>query len=46
MIARIPIPHYDFGMKPDQLEPYQKLMVRQGYPVDKLDMKKLVVTAN
>ena len=46
VIARIPIPHYDFGMKPDQLEPYQKLMVRQGYPVDKLDMKKLVVTAN
>jgi NitT/TauT family transport system substrate-binding protein len=46
VIARIPIPHYDFGMKPDQLEPYQKLMVRQGYPVDKLDMKKLVVTPN
>jgi NitT/TauT family transport system substrate-binding protein len=46
VIARIPIPHYDFGMKPDQLEPYQKLMVRQGYPIDKLDMKKLVVTAD
>jgi NitT/TauT family transport system substrate-binding protein len=46
VIARIPIPHYDFGMTPVQLEPYQKLMVRQGYPVDKLDMKKLVVTAD
>jgi NitT/TauT family transport system substrate-binding protein len=46
VIARIPIPHYDFGMKPEQLEPYQQLMVRQGYPVGKLDMKKLVVTGN
>jgi hypothetical protein len=33
-------------MKPEQLEPYQQLMVRQGYPVGKLDMKKLVVTGN
>ena len=46
VIARIPIPHYDFGIAPEQLEPYQKLMVRQGYPVDKLDMKKLVITGN
>jgi ABC-type nitrate/sulfonate/bicarbonate transport system substrate-binding protein len=46
VIARIPIPHFDFGIKPEQLEPYQQLMVRQGYPVGKLDMKKLVVTGN
>ena len=46
VIARIPIPHYDFGIKAEQLAPYQKLMVDQGYPVGKLDMTKLVVTGN
>lgn len=46
VIARIPIPQYDFSIKPEQLEPYQKIMVGQGYPVGKLDLKKLVVTAN
>jgi ABC-type nitrate/sulfonate/bicarbonate transport system substrate-binding protein len=46
VIARIPIPHYDFAIKPEQLAPYQKLMVDQGYPVGKLDMTKLVVTGN
>jgi NitT/TauT family transport system substrate-binding protein len=46
VVARIPIPHYDFSIKPEQLEIWQKVMVGQGYPVGKLDMKKLVVTAN
>jgi len=46
VIARIPIPHYDFSIKPGQLEPWQKMMVGQGYPVGKLDMAKLVVTGN
>ena len=46
VIARIPIPHYDFSIKPEQLEPWQKMMVGQGFPVGKLDMKKLVVTGN
>lgn len=46
VVARIPIPHYDFSIKPEQLEPWQKMMVGQGFPVGKLDMKKLVVTGN
>jgi ABC-type nitrate/sulfonate/bicarbonate transport system substrate-binding protein len=46
VVTRIPLPHYDFGISPEQLVPYQQLMVRQGYPVGKLDMKKLVVTGN
>jgi len=46
VIAKIPFPHYDFAVAPEQLVPYQQLMVRQNYPVGKLDMKKLVVTGN
>jgi len=46
VVAKIPLPHYDFGIAPEQLVPWQQLMVRQGFPVDKLDMKKLVVTGN
>ena len=44
VMARIPFPHYDFSIKPEQLDVWQKLMVGQGHPVGKLDMKKLVVT--
>ena len=29
---------------PEQLDAWQKLMVGQGHPVGKLDMKNLVVT--
>jgi NitT/TauT family transport system substrate-binding protein len=46
VVAKIPLPHYDFGIAPEQLVPWQQLMVRQTFPVDKLDMKKLVVTGN
>lgn len=46
VVAKIPLPRYDFGISPEQLVPYQQLMVRQGFAVDKLDMKKLVVTGN
>lgn len=44
VIARIPLPHYDFSIKPEQLEVWRKVMLGQGHPVDKLDMNKLVVT--
>jgi ABC-type nitrate/sulfonate/bicarbonate transport system substrate-binding protein len=44
IIARIPIPTFAFGIKPEQLEVWRKVMVEQKHPVDKLDMNRLVVT--
>ncbi|HEY1336114.1 MAG TPA: hypothetical protein VGF59_01325, partial [Bryobacteraceae bacterium] len=44
IVDRIPMPAYDFGITPAQLEVWRKVMVEQGYPVDKLDLAKIVVT--
>lgn len=44
VVARIPFPGYDFKVMPQQLDVWQKLMVGQGHPVGKLDMKNVVVT--
>jgi len=46
VVARIPFPGYDFKLAPQQLVVWQKLMVEQGQPVGKLDMKNVVVTAD
>jgi len=43
-VAKIPFPGYDFKVMPQQLDVWQKLMVGQGHPVGKLDMKNVVVT--
>jgi ABC-type nitrate/sulfonate/bicarbonate transport system substrate-binding protein len=44
IVDRIPLPAYDFGITTAQLAVWQKVMVEQGYPVDKLDLNKIVVT--
>jgi len=44
VVARIPFPGYDFKIMSGQLEVWQKLMVEQGQPVGKLDMKHVVIT--
>lgn len=44
VVAKIPFPGYDFKVMPTQLDVWQKLLVGQGLPVGKLDMKNVVVT--
>jgi ABC-type nitrate/sulfonate/bicarbonate transport system substrate-binding protein len=44
VVARIPIPAYDFKITPAQLDVWRKMMVSQGFPLEKLDIDKLVVT--
>lgn len=44
VVAKIPFPGYDFKLSPQQLTVWQKLMVEQGQPVGKLEMKNVVVT--
>jgi ABC-type nitrate/sulfonate/bicarbonate transport system substrate-binding protein len=44
VVARIPIPAYDFKIMPAQLDVWRKMMVSQGFPLEKLDVNKLVVT--
>lgn len=45
VIARIPIPAYDFNIAPAQLEVWRQMMLTQGYPLASLDITKIVVTA-
>jgi hypothetical protein len=45
VIARIPMPHFDFKITPDQLDVWRKVMVSQGQQLGALDIKKIVVTA-
>jgi NitT/TauT family transport system substrate-binding protein len=44
VIARIPIPAYDFKIAPAQLEVWRQMMLTQGYPLADLDIAKIVVT--
>jgi ABC-type nitrate/sulfonate/bicarbonate transport system substrate-binding protein len=44
VVARIPMPHFDFKIAPGQLEVWRNVMVAQGFPLQKLDMNRLVVT--
>lgn len=43
VVARIPIPAYDFKITPAQLAVWQKMMVEQGHPVGKVDLNRIVV---
>jgi len=43
VIARIPIPAYDFRITPAQLDVWRSIMVTQGYPLANLDIARLVV---
>jgi hypothetical protein len=44
VIARIPIPAYDFKIAPAQLEVWRQMMLTQGAPLADLDISKIVVT--
>ena len=45
VIARIPLPHYEFHITADQLDVWRKVMVSQGAPLKNLDINRIVVTA-
>jgi NitT/TauT family transport system substrate-binding protein len=45
VIARIPLPHYDFHITADQLDVWRKVMLSQGAPLKDLDVKRIVITA-
>jgi NitT/TauT family transport system substrate-binding protein len=44
VIARIPIPAYDFTITPAQLDVWRSMMLTQGYPLANLDIARIVVT--
>jgi hypothetical protein len=44
VIARIPIPAYDFTIAPAQLDVWRSMMLTQGYPLANLDIARIVVT--
>jgi NitT/TauT family transport system substrate-binding protein len=45
VVARIPLPHYDFKITPDQLDVWRNVMVSQGLPLKNLDISRIVVAA-
>lgn len=45
VVARIPMPHYDFKINPAELDVWRKVLVSQGRPLQHLDVDKIVVTA-
>jgi NitT/TauT family transport system substrate-binding protein len=45
VVARIPLPHYDFHITPDQLDVWRNVMVSQGLSLKNLDINRIVVTA-
>jgi NitT/TauT family transport system substrate-binding protein len=45
VVARIPLPHYDFTITPAELDVWRNVLVSQGAPLKDLDIKRLVVTA-
>jgi len=44
VVARIPLPHYDFRITPAELDVWRNVMVSQGFPLKDLDVKRIVVT--
>jgi len=45
VVARIPLPHYDFHITPAELDVWRNAMVSQGAPLKDLDIKHIVVAA-
>jgi len=45
VVARIPLPHYEFHISPDELDVWRNVMVSQGAPLKDLDVKRIVITA-
>lgn len=46
VVAKIPMPAYDFKITPAQLDVWRKVLVAQGRPLQSLDVNKIVVTAD
>lgn len=44
IVARIPLPQYDFKITPAQLDVWRNVMVSQGAALKDLDVKRIVVT--
>jgi NitT/TauT family transport system substrate-binding protein len=44
VIARTPIPAYDFKITPAQIDVWRNMMVSQGFPLSGLDIGRIVVT--
>jgi NitT/TauT family transport system substrate-binding protein len=44
VVAKIPLPEYDFGITPAAIDVWRKVMISQGRPLQDLDVSKLVVT--
>ena len=45
VVAKIPMPAYDFKITPAQLDVWRKVLVAQGRPLQSLDINRIVVTA-
>jgi len=45
VVARIPMPDFDFKITPAQLDVWRKVLIEQGRPLEKLDVNRIVVTA-
>jgi NitT/TauT family transport system substrate-binding protein len=44
IVARIPLPHYDFTITPAELDVWRNVMVSQGAALKNLDINSVVVT--
>jgi NitT/TauT family transport system substrate-binding protein len=45
VVAKIPMPQFDFGITPAQLDVWRKVLIEQGRPLQDLDVNRIVVTA-
>ncbi len=45
VVTRIPLPHYEFHITPDELDVWRNVMVSQGLPLKNVDINRVVVTA-
>ena len=43
VVARIPIPHFDFTIAPQQLEVWRQVMLSQGHALQNLNVERVVV---
>jgi hypothetical protein len=44
-VAKIPMPEFDFGITPAQLDVWRKVLIEQGRPLQDIDVNRIVVTA-
>jgi len=45
VVAKIPMPEFDFRIMPAQLDVWRKVLIEQGRPLQDLDVNRIVVTA-